>query len=204
MPKRVLFATGNPHKLCEVRAILAPAGIAVAGARDVGGLPEVDETGETFRENAVAKAVSGCRATGLPTLADDSGLVVHALNGRPGVRSARYAGIDATDRRNLEKLLDEMRTVDDRRAKFVCVMALALPDGRVETMEGEVRGTLRRAPCGSNGFGYDPIFQPEGRTHSFAELSETEKNRISHRADALRKALRSGLFACVPDTPEQC
>ncbi len=202
MPKRLLLATGNPHKLCEVRAILEPVGIEVMGAQDVGGLPEVDESGHTFRDNAVAKALSGCRASGLPTLADDSGLVVPVLNGRPGVRSARYAGAGATDRSNLEKILDEMRTVDDRRAGFVCVMALALPDGRVETVTGEVRGRLLRAPRGSNGFGYDPIFQPEGSTRSFAELPEAEKNRISHRADALRKALRSGLFAGIPDTPE--
>lgn len=173
------------------------------GADDMGGLPEVVEDGLTFRENATKKARAAARITSLPSLADDSGLVVRALDGRPGIHSSRYAGPDATDRKNVEKLLGELKGIEDRRAKFVCVVALALPDGTVETTEGEVHGTILHECRGQSGFGYDPVFEPTGWDLSFAELGEDEKNRISHRAEALRNALAAGLFSGIPDTPEQ-
>jgi len=203
MPKQVVLASGNRHKLREVRTILEPIGIRVLGADDVGGLPEVIEDGHTFSENAVKKARAAACATGLACVADDSGLVVRALNGRPGIHSSRYAGPNATDRENVEKLLGELDAVVDRQAKFVCVLALALPEStKVRTASGEVHGTILRECRGRSGFGYDPVFQPIGRDESFAELGEDEKNRISHRAEALRNALSAGFFSCIPDTPQ--
>jgi len=198
----ILFASGNRHKLREVRGILEPLGIRVLGADDVGGLPPVDETGATFAENAVLKARSAAETFGMPALADDSGLEVTALGGRPGIYSSRYAGPDSDDRRNMMRLLREMDGVEDRRARFVCILAVVFPDGRVRTFEGEVRGRIAHAPRGEEGFGYDPIFVPEGFRKTFGELGEAVKQKLSHRARALRNAVESGIFAEIAHAPD--
>jgi XTP/dITP diphosphohydrolase len=201
---RVLFATSNPHKLDEVRAAMKPSGVEVLGLEDLAlrtPMREPAETGRTFEENARIKAVAYARASGVMTLAEDSGLEVDALHGAPGVLSARYAGAVGTraerDRANNEKLLREMRSVPERQrgARFVCAMCLARPDGEIlaET-RGHYEGVIAESPRGRNGFGYDPLlFLPDiGRTS--AELSPADKNARSHRgmaarlmADALRK-----------------
>ncbi len=192
---RVLLATRNAKKLAELRRILADAGVAgveVVGMADVAPFPEAPETGATFEENALAKARDAARATGLPAVADDSGLTVDALNGMPGVLSARWAGSHGDDAANLRLVLDQLTDVpDDRRgAAFVCAAALALPDGTApgdETVvRGEWRGDLVREPRGENGFGYDPIFVPEGDRRTSAELPAEEKDACSHRGRALR------------------
>ncbi len=190
----LVVATGNRHKVEEIRAILAPAGIRVLSGPDVGGLPEVEEDGLTFEANAVKKAVAAAAACGRTVLADDSGLEVMALGGEPGVYSARYAGTDGDDLANLEKLLRVMKGVKDRSARFVCVLAVAGPDGLVGTAEGEVKGRILAAPRGENGFGYDPVFVPLGRQETFAELSDEQKNAMSHRGNALAAAVGNGLF----------
>lgn len=192
---RVVVATQNAGKVREFAALLADTDWTLVPARDAGveALPE--ETGTTFAENATLKARAVMEATGLPALADDSGLVVDALGGEPGVHSARYGGPGLTDADRYHRVLDALRDVpDDRRtARFVAVLALALPDGTLHTAEGVVEGHIARAPRGDNGFGYDPIFVPLGETRTTAEMPEAEKNRISHRAravTALRAVLR--------------
>lgn len=192
--KTLLVATGNLHKLAEIKEILGPLGIRILGADDVGGIPEVEEDGDTFHENAAKKAVEVAAARHCVTMADDSGLEVFALDGEPGVYSARYAGADADDRRNLEKLLEQMEGVNERAARFRCVIALADADGLIGTAEGEVRGSIVDEPRGSGGFGYDPIFIPEGYEKTFAELAPDVKNSLSHRGAALQAALEHGLF----------
>jgi XTP/dITP diphosphohydrolase len=192
---QILFATSNEHKITEVAAILAPFGIDVVGLETAGGTPgeEPVEDGATFAANARIKAVHYARATGRPCLADDSGLEVDALDGAPGVRSARYAGVDGSrtecDQANNEKLLRAMAGVPRaaRTGRFACAMCLVAADGRVlaETA-GTLEGVITDAPRGSNGFGYDPLLEvlDEGRTS--AELSADEKNARSHRGDAAR------------------
>ena len=157
-------------------------------ADDLPGLPDVAETGTTFAENALLKAHAVAAATGLPAVADDSGLCVAVLGGSPGVFSARWAGRHGDDRANLELLLAQISDVpDDRRVGwFMCAAALALPDGREHVAEGRLNGSVARAPRGANGFGYDPVFVPEGGTRTTAELSDGEKDAISHRGRALR------------------
>jgi XTP/dITP diphosphohydrolase len=188
---RLVLATHNRHKVVELRRILADAGLGdidVLSADDVPGLPDVAETGTTFAENALLKAHAVAAATGLPAVADDSGLCVAVLGGSPGVFSARWSGRHGDDRANLELLLAQISDVpDDRRAGwFVCAAALALPDGRENVAEGRLNGTVARAPRGTNGFGYDPVFVPEGDTRTTAELADAEKDAISHRGRALR------------------
>ena len=188
---RLVLATHNRHKLVELRRILADAGlgdIEVLSADDLPGLPDVAETGTTFAENALLKAHAVAAATGLPAVADDSGLCVAVLGGSPGVFSARWAGRHGDDRANLELLLAQISDVpDDRRAGwFMCAAAIALPDGREHVAEGRLNGTVVRAPRGTNGFGYDPVFVPEGETRTTAELADGEKDAISHRGRALR------------------
>lgn len=192
----MLVATRNAGKVAEIAAITAPLGYRVLSAADVPGLPEVDETGMTFSENARLKALSAAAHAGVLTLADDSGLEVDALGGRPGVYSARFAGEGATDEANNARLLDELRGVPPERrgARYVCVIALAAPDGAggaqvLGEFRGELEGRIADGPRGAGGFGYDPLMElPElGRT--VAELSMAEKNEISHRARALRQAL---------------
>ena len=190
----LLAATGNLHKLCEIREILAPHEIPVQGADDVGDMPEVIEDGATFEANAIKKATEVAAACKCPAMADDSGLEVFALNGEPGVYSARYAGPGCSDQDNVKKLLERMRHVSDRKGRFRCVIAIATPSGLIGTAEGEVRGVITREPRGSGGFGYDPVFIPEGYDHTFAELAPELKNSLSHRAAALHNAMNQELF----------
>ena len=194
MTSVMVAATGNRHKIEEMQAILAPVGITVTGAAEAGGMPAVEEDGATFTENAIKKALAVARFLRRVVLADDSGLEVMALGGRPGVHSARYAGEGGNDGRNLAKLLREMEGVDDRRARFVAVVAVAGPDGLFGTAEGEVRGTIATAARGGGGFGYDPAFVPDGFDLTFGELPAEVKNKLSHRANALQTAVRAGLF----------
>ncbi len=200
MTRRLVLATRNEHKVHELRQILAELvdelGLEVVGADDVEGAPDVAETEVTFLGNARLKAVALAEATGLPAVADDSGLAVEVLGGSPGVFSARWsgstAGADAAravrDRANLDLLLEQVGDVPDehRAAAFVCAAVVALPDGRVEGVEGRVTGTLVREPRGTNGFGYDPVFVPDGDTRTLAEYTDVEKNAISHRGNAFR------------------
>lgn len=181
---RVLLATKNPGKVRELARILSPYGLALEGATYDPG----PETGASFADNALAKAREGVQHTGLPTIADDSGLTVDALNGMPGIFSARWAGKHGDDLANLDLLLAQVEDVpDDRRgAAFVCAAAYALPDGRSEVVIGQMRGALVRAPRGTNGFGYDPVFVPDGYAVTSAELDPDEKDAISHRGKAFR------------------
>ncbi len=184
-PARVVVASGNAHKLRELSAMLGGA-YELVSMKDAGFEGEVDETGETFEQNAVIKAEAVMRATGLPALADDSGLAVDALGGAPGVRSARYAGTHGDDRANNELLLRNMVGVSNRACKFVCAMALALPGEETRVVTGECPGELLDAPKGGGGFGYDPLFRfRDGQT--FGEMSDEEKNRVSHRAVSAEK-----------------
>lgn len=179
---KFVMATHNQKKLQELERILMPLHISVS-APD---LPEVEETGTTFAENAFLKADSACRETGLPAVADDSGLMVDALGGAPGVYSARYAGEDATDLDRIHKLLDAIKEApqEKRTAKFVSAICCVFPDGTRITAQGECAGTIAFAPEGEGGFGYDPVFLVNGK--SFAQLTAEEKDEISHRGRALR------------------
>jgi len=187
---RVVLATRNPHKVVELQRILD----AVDGAGELIGVdafpnvPDVAETGLTFAENAILKAVAVAASTGVPAVADDSGLCVDVLGGMPGILSARWCGRHGDDRANLELVLAQLSDVADgnRAAHFACAAALALPSGHVEVVEGRLDGSLTRAPRGSNGFGYDPIFVPVGATRTTAELTPEDKDAISHRGRALR------------------
>lgn len=182
----IVAATGNSHKLDEYRQLLNGQNIELKSLLDYPAYPGVEENGSTFAENAAIKALDACKYCDVPAFADDSGLEVEALDGRPGIHSARYA---ATDAERIAKLLDELKGKTNRRARFVCVIAIAANGEVIETFEGETKGTIIDSPRGSNGFGYDPIFQPDGYDCTFAELSREEKNRISHRANAYAKAL---------------
>lgn len=189
---KVLLATRNAKKLTELQRILDAAlgaqRVQLVGLADVAQYQEAPETGLTFGENALLKAREGVRWTGLPTIADDSGLAVDALNGMPGVFSARWSGRHGDDRANLELVLAQIADVPDehRGASFVCAAALVLPGGKEHLVEGRQAGRLLRAPRGEGGFGYDPIFVAEGQNRTNAELSPEEKDAISHRGKALR------------------
>ena len=186
---RLVLATRNEAKLAELRRILEPLVAAeVIGLADVPAYGEVPETGATFAENALLKAREAVRHTGLPAVADDSGLAVDALNGMPGVLSARWAGHAADDAANRRLVLEQTADVPDSRrgAGFVCAAALVTPDGHEQVVEGRLDGALTRAPRGSNGFGYDPVFQPHGETRTTAEMDPAEKDAISHRGRAFR------------------
>ncbi len=206
---RLLLATRNAKKLDELRRILAASGadgLQVLGLADVPEFPQAAETEPTFEANALAKSRDAAAATGLPAVADDSGLVVDALGGMPGVLSARWAGRHGDDAANLRLVLDQLSDVPTPRrgAAFVCAAALVLPDGREHVTLGEWRGTLVRKPRGVNGFGYDPIFLPEGEQRTAAELDASEKDAVSHRARALRAllpALRA--VATLPNLPRE-
>ena len=190
--QKLLVATGNPGKLREVSQILAGLPFEVLSLKDLGISMEVEETGATFTENAILKAEAYCASAGVLTLADDSGLVVDALGGRPGVLSARYGGEGLTDPQRVDLLLGELDGVswEERTARFRCVIALAWPGGRLETVEGVVEGVIQYEPEGSNGFGYDPIFHLPERDCTTAQLETSDKNRISHRGQAVRKAAK--------------
>ena len=183
----LVLATRNPGKISEIKALLP--GVRVAPAASFTGCPEPEETGRTFEENALIKARAVSLYTGKTALADDSGLEVDALDGAPGVHSARYAGRDPTDQDNIRRLLGALDGISDaeRTARFRCVMAVVVPDGRTWTVEGACEGRILQAPRGDAGFGYDPLFVPEGYENTFAELDAGVKNRISHRALALQR-----------------
>jgi XTP/dITP diphosphohydrolase len=186
----VVLATGNLKKLAELRRLVAATGaqLTVLGLRDLPPYPEPAETERTFVGNALLKARACVAATGLPALADDSGLAVDVLNGMPGVRSARWSGPQATDASNNALLLAQLDDVpdDDRTAHFEAAVALVLPDGRERTTTGRMDGRLLRAPVGDNGFGYDPLFVATGQRVSNGELDPAQKDRISHRGQAVR------------------
>ncbi|MGY0461768.1 RdgB/HAM1 family non-canonical purine NTP pyrophosphatase [Kitasatospora sp. cg17-2] len=190
MTTRLILATRNQHKVAELRDILGDAGLDVelVGADAYPEIPDVPETGITFAENALLKAHALARATGLPAVADDSGLCVDVLGGAPGILSARWSGKHGDDRANLDLLLAQLSDIapEHRGAHFFCAAALALPDGPERVVEGRLLGTLRTAPAGDGGFGYDPILQPLGETRTCAELTPAEKNAISHRGQAFR------------------
>lgn len=189
--EKLVIATHNNGKLREIEALLSPCAISVVSAGDLG-LPEPEETGVTFEENAALKAVAAATSSGLPALADDSGLAVDALGGAPGVYSARWAGPDkdfAKAMRRVEEGLAALGATspEQRKAHFVAVLALAFPDGSCDLFRGEVHGTLSFPPRGGNGFGYDPIFVPEGHDITFGEMMPDRKQTMSHRARAFEK-----------------
>jgi XTP/dITP diphosphohydrolase len=195
---RLVIATHNPGKLRELRELLAPHGIAAVSAGDLG-LPEPEETGTTFAENARIKAYAAAAAAGLPAFADDSGLAVDALDGEPGIYSARWAGPDKNFQRAMETVEEKLRALgaqapEQRRAHFVSALCVAWPDGHVEAFEAQVDGTLVWPPRGKQGFGYDPMFLPDGHTRTFGEMDSEEKHGLpprgrglSHRARAFLK-----------------
>ncbi len=191
---RVVLATNNPGKVAELRAILGGDSLELLSASDLGGLPDFEETADTFEGNAIAKALEASRHTGLAAIADDSGLEVDALGGAPGVRSARYAGESQDDAANVARLLGELEGVveAERTARFVCVAACVDIDGRRLTARGTCEGRIGLEPRGTRGFGYDPVFVPDGYEQTMAELSAETKNSISHRGKAFR-ALREQL-----------
>ncbi|GAB4293901.1 MAG: XTP/dITP diphosphatase [Desulfuromonadia bacterium] len=201
MVRELLVATTNRGKFAEIRHHLAPLVPRIVPLWEIPSPPPIVESGETFRENALIKARALVRLTRMPTLADDSGLVVYALGGRPGVWSARYAGEGATDRENNEKLLREMAHLPDgsRGASFVCVITLVFPDGRELTAEGRVEGEILRAPRGEGGFGYDPLFFVRGTDRTMAELPLEVKNRSSHRGIALDRLVEMLGNYCLQD-----
>ena len=201
---RIVLATRNAHKVIELREILSDLvqeiGLEVVGVTEFPDVEDVVEDGVTFAENATLKAVAVARATGLPAMADDSGLAVDVLGGAPGIFSARWSGAHGSDIANVELLLSQLGDVKDehRAAGFVCAAALAMPDGRVVVREGHVRGMLTRAARGTNGFGYDPILLVDGDTRTLAEYDNEQKNAISHRGKAFR-ALAADLREVLAD-----
>ncbi len=181
----IVIATRNPGKTAEIRDLLQDFPIQIRNLEDFGPIPEVEEDGNTFEENAYKKASFTARILGLPALADDSGLVVDALNGAPGVLSARYGGKEATDADRCTKLLAELAGQTDRRAAFECVISIAMPTGPALTYDARCEGLITELPAGHNGFGYDPVFFYPPLEKTFAELNRDEKSRVSHRGKAL-------------------
>jgi XTP/dITP diphosphohydrolase len=201
LPERIALATRNGHKLRELRRICADWPVAWVSVedRDPADFPDVEETGDTYLENAALKARAVAEALGMAAMADDSGIEVDALGGKPGPRSARYAGQDASDEQNLAALIQAIRGVpaSGLTARYRCMAALAMPDGALLHTDGTCEGTLRTRPAGTRGFGYDPIFVPVGWDRTMAELTDEEKDRISHRGRAFR-ALRELLETSKP------
>jgi len=185
--KELIFASHNQGKISEIREMLSPLGIKVLSGNDLD-LPDVEETGTTFEENAYIKAIAAAKEKNIPCIADDSGLCVDAIGGRPGVFSARYAP-DRDFSKGMDKLLNELAETKsiNRSAHFSCVIVLAHPNGNYKAFEGRVDGSIATKKSGSSGFGYDPIFIPTGFNRSFAEFNSEEKNKISHRGRALQK-----------------
>lgn len=208
----LVIATRNENKLREFREILKDLQVEIRSLNDFGPIPEAVEDGNTFDENAYKKAIHTAKVLGLPAIADDSGLVVEALNGEPGVFSARYAGENATDDENCNKLLNSLKGVDNRKAHFQCVLSIAVPSGPALTYEGRCEGIVIDEKRGDNGFGYDPLFYFEELGKTFAELSMQEKNKVSHRGKALaevkaeitmiKKWLDQRLFEEKPPKPD--
>jgi len=187
---KFVLATHNPGKLKEMGEILGGLGIEVVGPRDLGIDMEVEETGSTFAANAMLKARAICEAAGLPAIADDSGLCVDALNGGPGVYSARYGGEGLDDKGRYTLLLNSMRGQASRRAHFASAIACVFPNGKTLTAEGRCDGTIAFAPMGENGFGYDPVFFVPEKAKTFGQMTDEEKNAISHRGRALAEFVR--------------
>ena len=185
MKRIIVLATNNKNKVKEFNTLLANFDIEIRSVSEFGPLPPAIEDGLTFDDNAYKKASHTARILGLPAIADDSGLVVPAVNGEPGVYSARYAGEEATDSENTAKLLRKMKGIKDRRAYFQCVISLAVPSGPALTYEGRCDGVILEEPRGESGFGYDPVFLFEEYGKTFAELSMQEKNIVSHRGKAM-------------------
>ena len=183
---RLVIASHNPGKVREIRELLEPLGADLISASELD-LPEPAETGKTFIENAELKALASATSANLPALADDSGLAVHGLGGDPGIYSARWAGPDKDFGLAMKKVEEALGGNPDRSAHFACALTLAWPDGHAETVEGAVHGTLTFPPRGDKGFGYDPIFVPDGRDETFGETDQAWKHSVSHRADAFRK-----------------
>ena len=194
---RLVIASHNPGKVAEIRALLAPLGADAVSAGELG-LPEPEETGRTFIENAELKALASARGANSPALADDSGLAVHGLGGDPGIYSARWAGPGRDFGLAMKKVEEALGDNPDRTAHFACALALAWPDGHAETVEGAVHGTLVFPPRGGRGFGYDPIFVPDGQGETFGEADPDWKHSVSHRADAFRK-LAARCFGNMPE-----
>jgi XTP/dITP diphosphohydrolase len=186
---RVVVASRNKKKIEEIRRLLEGIDISLLSTDDFPHLEEVIEDGDTFEDNALKKARYVCKETGLPAIADDSGLEVKVLDGRPGVKSARYAGENATDEENVKKLLNEMKGIppEKRQASFKCCIALVLPNGEEKIFNGQIDGWITEKPKGNLGFGYDPVFIPEGYEQTFAEMQSSEKDALSHRRKALDK-----------------
>ena len=192
---KIVAATNNKHKLVELKAILSQLGIEVLSAAEVGGIPDVVEDADTFVGNASKKAIESAIHLGMPVLSDDSGLCDEALDGRPGVFSARYGGPGLDDKDRCHKLLDELKNCDNRWAYFACVIALADENGKlIGSSMGKCLGNISDEMRGEEGFGYDPLFIPKDYDQSFAELGEEIKNSLSHRKNALEKAIADGLF----------
>ena len=185
MVHTIVLATRNAGKVKEFQQLLEDFPVQIKNLNDFGPIPEVEEDGTTFDENAYKKASFAAKVLGLPTIADDSGLVVEALGGAPGVMSARYAGENATDQQNIKKLLGEMEGKADRGAAFECVISIAVPSGPALTYEGRCEGEISTEPKGVSGFGYDPVFYFPEYGKTFAELTSEEKNKVSHRGKAL-------------------
>ena len=186
-PTPLVIATRNKGKTGEIRDLLKGFPVEIKNLEDFGPIPTVEEDGKTFDENAYKKASFASRILGLPALADDSGLLVEALGGRPGVHSARYVGENATDKDRCLKLLSEMEGLENRNAAFECVLSIAVPTGQALTYEARCEGRIVDNLSGKNGFGYDPVFCCPPYEKTFAQLSREEKNRISHRGKALRE-----------------
>lgn len=190
MSRELLIATRNSKKKRELQTIIGNWDVKILTLDDIADIPEVVEDGATFADNAIKKARTTAALSGFITLADDSGLEVDALGGAPGIFSARFSGLDANDEKNNRKLLALMQNVSEikRTAQFVCVIAIATPEGSVQTVQGVCRGIIETDGRGQSGFGYDPLFTPAGFNKTFAELSDHEKNEISHRGKALQAA----------------
>jgi XTP/dITP diphosphohydrolase len=188
-PISLVIATRNKGKTAEIRDLLKGFPVTVKNLDDFGPIPEVEEDGETFDENAYKKASFAAKVLGVPALADDSGLEVKALDDMPGVHSARYAGANATGKQLCEKLLNEMADKSDRKARFKCVISIAVPTGQALTYEAQCEGVITKEPAGSNGFGYDPVFHYPGLEKTFAQMTMEEKSTVSHRGKALREVI---------------
>jgi XTP/dITP diphosphohydrolase len=184
-PIILVIATRNKGKTQEIKALLKGFPVDIKNLDDFGPIPHLEEDGDTFDENAYKKASFAARILGLPALADDSGLMVEALDGAPGIHSARYAGENATDEQRYLKLLDDMKGKTNRKAAFECVISIAVPTGPALTYEARCEGLITTEPAGSNGFGYDPVFFYTPLNKTFAQITREEKNRISHRGKAL-------------------
>ncbi|MCY7761404.1 XTP/dITP diphosphatase [Bacillus spizizenii] len=187
--KEAIIATHNPGKVKEFKEILEPKGYDVKSLAEIGFTEEIEETGHTFEENAILKAEAVAKAVNKMVIADDSGLSIDNLGGRPGVYSARYAGEQKDDQANIAKVLSELKGIEkeQRTARFRCALAVSIPGEETKTVEGHVEGYIAEEPRGEYGFGYDPIFIVKDKDKTMAELTSDEKNKISHRADALKK-----------------